>query len=452
MELAAPLPQTRTAFRAVFGGVAVAMFLASADQTVLAAVLPAIGSALGGLEHVSWVVVAYLIAATVAAPLYGHLGDRFGRRRMLLAALALFTAASALCAVAPTLGALVAARTLQGLGAGGLMTLSQALIGECVAPLERPRFQGYFAAIFALSSTLGPLIGGYLTEHTSWRMVFAVNLPLGALAAILALRIPTPAPAPLARFQPDVGGTVLFGLTVSALLLALTGAVPRVPSLGVAAAATVALAWCERRAADPVIPLRLLAVRAIARSDLAVFCLAASLFATILYLPLFLQLGRGVGVGASGLLLLPVTLAIAAASGATGKLISATRRLTIFPAAGLALSTAAFVTLAATVVSAPTALVVALAIAAAIGLGTVMPACQVIVQDAAGSAALGAATASISVSRSIGGAFGAALAGALVLGMTPPGLEHAFSALFAALAGLTALGFASVLAIPRTRL
>jgi EmrB/QacA subfamily drug resistance transporter len=452
MELAARLPATRSAFRAVFGGVALAMFLASADQTILAAALPAIGAALGGLEHVSWLAVAYLIAATVAAPLYGHLGDRFGRRRMLLGALALFTAASALCALAPTLAALLAARVLQGLGAGGLMTLSQALIGERLPPRERPRFQGYFASIFALSSTLGPLIGGYLTEHLSWRMVFAVNLPLGALAAFLALRVPAQAPASTAGFRPDVAGTMLFAAAVSALLLALSGAAERTALLAAAGAAAAALLWWERRAADPLIPLRLLAVAAIARADALVFCFAAALLGTVLYLPLFLQLDRGFAPGASALLLLPITLAIAVASAATGKLISATRRLTIFPAAGLALSTAAFATLAATVASAPTPLMLALAITAALGLGTVMPACQIIVQEAAGGEALGAATASISVCRSIGGAFGAALAGALVLGAAPARLGHAFGAMFVALAALTALGCAFAVAIPRRML
>ena len=161
------------------------MFLAAADQTILASALPTIGSGLGGLEYVSWVVVAYLLAATIAAPLYGHLGDRFGRKRMLLIALSVFTVASAACAAAPTLLTLVVARAVQGLGGGGLMTLAQALIGEHVPPRERGRFQGYFAAVFALASMSGPILGAYLTEHIGWRSVFAINLPLGVLAPCL---------------------------------------------------------------------------------------------------------------------------------------------------------------------------------------------------------------------------------------------------------------------------
>ena len=177
---------SRQAFLQVFPGVMVAMFLAAADQTILASALPTIAGSLGGLADLSWVVIAYLLAATIAAPLYGHLGDRFGRRRMLLGALAIFTAASLACALAPTLLLLIAARAVQGLGGGGLMTLAQALIGEHVSPRERGRFSGYFATVFALASTSGPVLGAYLTEHLSWRAVFAVNLPLGLVAAILA--------------------------------------------------------------------------------------------------------------------------------------------------------------------------------------------------------------------------------------------------------------------------
>src|SRR4029077_19432837 len=154
----------------------------------------------------SWVVVAYLLAAAVAAPLYGHLGDHFGRQRMLLVALAVFTAAALACAVAPTLLFLIVARAVQGLGGGGLMTMAQALIGEHVSPRERGRFAGYFATVFALASTSGPVLGAYLTEHWSWRAVFAVNLPLGLVAALLAMRIPQPAIVRQGRFRPDIAG------------------------------------------------------------------------------------------------------------------------------------------------------------------------------------------------------------------------------------------------------
>src|SRR5690242_5035959 len=221
---AAPDPQltVRDAFRQVFPGVMVAMFLAAADQTILASALPTIATRLGGFAYLSWVVVAYLLAATIAAPLYGHLGDRFGRRRMLLIALAIFTIASIGCAAAPTLLMLVVARAVQGAGGGGLMTLAQALIGEHVAPRERGRFQGYFAGVFALASTSGPILGAYLTEHVSWRSVFAINLPLGVVAGILALRIPQVRPSRASAYRPDIVGTLLFCASTLTLLFTLS--------------------------------------------------------------------------------------------------------------------------------------------------------------------------------------------------------------------------------------
>src|SRR6202795_2481206 len=219
---AAQRAMSREAFLRVFPGVMVAMFLAAADQTILASALPTIAGSLGGLADLSWVVIAYLLAATIAAPLYGHLGDRFGRRRMLLGALAIFTAASLACALAPTLLLLIAARAMQGLGGGGLMTLAQALIGEHVSPRERGRFSGYFATVFALASTSGPVLGAYLTEHVSWRAIFWINIPLGIVAAALARRIPDTAPPREGRFRPDIVGALLFTLSALAFLFALS--------------------------------------------------------------------------------------------------------------------------------------------------------------------------------------------------------------------------------------
>ena len=488
----ADLAATRRAFRLVFPGVIGTMFLAAVDQTILATALPAISASFGGFADLSWVAVAYLLAATVTAPLYGHLGDRFGRRRMLLAALTVFTLGSIACAAAPTLAALIGGRALQGLGGGGLMSLSQALISEHVPPRERARFQGYFAAVFAVSSTLGPVLGGYLTEHLSWRAVFAINLPLAAGAALLTLRIPQSRQSGSGQFHLDVPGTVLFSASATAFLFALGSAghrlawnSPTILALVVGAAlGFAALVWWERRAVDPVIPVRLLAVPAILRTNSMVFCFAGALFAAVLYLPLYLQVGRGFGIGESGLLLLPITLTIALASTLTGKLISSTGRLTVFPAAGLALSTLAFAILAATVSTAPTPLVLALIMAAAAGRRTVMPASQIIVQDSAGNNALGSATAAVSVSRSLGAAFGVALVGALIYlligrhdavaadllqrvpqnaaayGALLPGgnsaiaadLDRAFHLVFAVLATLTAIGSALALSVPRRRI
>lgn len=401
----------------------VAMFLASADQTILASALPTIASSLEGIADLSWVVVAYLLAATVAAPLYGYLGDRFGRRRVLLAALAVFTLASLACAAAPSFFWLVIFRALQGLGGGGLMTLAQALIGEHVAPRERGRFAGYFATVFALASTTGPVLGAYLTEHFSWRAIFLINLPLGIVAAVLALRVPH---APMHRragpFRPDIVGALLFCGGTAAFLFALSSGGHRFPWLslpmvllvsGAVAALGTLVVW-ERRHHDPVLPLELLKLPAIARSNAVVLCFGAALFSTILYTPLYLQLGRGIGIGASGALLLPITLAQVTSSALTGRAVTHTGHVTLFPKVGLSLATVAFITLGLTVSIAPVPLVLALMATVGAGLGMVMPPTQVMVQTAAGRKALGVATGTMSLSRAVGGAIGVSVVGAVL--------------------------------------
>jgi EmrB/QacA subfamily drug resistance transporter len=484
MATALPLDNaaaTRAAFRLVFPGVMVAMFVASVDQTILATTLPAIGATFGDLADVSWVAIAYLLAATVTAPIHGYLGDRFGRRRMLTVALGVFVIASVGCALAPTLFALVVGRAAQGAGGGGLMTLSQALIGEHVPPRERARFQGYFAAMYALASTLGPVLGGVLTEHLTWRAVFWINLPLVAIATALAFRIPHVPPAPSRRFRFDFAGAALFGVSAVALLYALASGGHRLgwtsPTLltllGTAATGFIVLGWWERRVADPMIPVRLLSVPAILRSNVVVMCFAACVFSAVLYLPLYLQLGRGAGIGESGLWLLPISLSTAAGATVAGRLISRTGRLTAYAIAGLVVTSVAFATLAVALHVAPTPWVVVLMMVSTFGLGGVMPACQIIIQDTAGRGALGSATASISVSRSIGGATGVALVGALLFGLigSYEGLLHgagsagaaveqaaargrldtAFRIVFAALATIAAAAAAIAWTIPRRR-
>jgi MFS family permease len=269
------------------------------------------------------------------------------------------------------------------------------------------------------------VLGAYLTEHLSWRAVFMINLPLGLIAALLALRIPL-APMPTqGRFRPDVVGTLLFGTATPLLLFVLTSGGHRLAwtsplLLGLAAAAIVGFlalfAW-ERRVDDPVIPIRLLGVPAIARSDALVMCFAAALFSTVLYTPLYLQLGRGLRIGQSGLLLLPITLSMVVTSALVGQAITRTGRVNVFPRVGLWIACAAFAGLGLSVHGGPTALIMALTMLVGVGLGTVMPPTQVTVQSAAGRAALGRATASISLSRSIGGALGVAISGAVLFAM-----------------------------------
>jgi MFS family permease len=241
------------------------MFLAAIDQTIVATALPAIAGSLGEVERVSWVVVSYLVASTIAAPVYGRLGDVLGRRRMLITALCIFIGASVFCAVASSMVMLTVARVVQGLGGGGLMTLTNALVGETVPPRERGRYQGYLASVFVVASTFGPVAGGWLTEHFGWPSVFLVNLPLGAVALVMVFRLRAFTEG-VGRFHFDFIGVVLFSLFIAPLLLALEQAqrfpLARMPTvlvlLGVAALSLVLLLRHERQIAAPLLPIALL--------------------------------------------------------------------------------------------------------------------------------------------------------------------------------------------------
>jgi EmrB/QacA subfamily drug resistance transporter len=407
------------------------MFVGTLDQAIVAAALPAIAADLGSFGNIAWLVTAYLLAATVAAPIYGRLGDAFGRKPALLTALVLFLAGSVACATAGSLSMLIAARGLQGLGGGGLMTLAQALIGEAVSPRERGRFQGWFGAIFALASTLGPVAGGVLCERFGWRSIFWVNVPLGIAAAGAAARL---ASAPgQGRFSPDILGTPLFVVSTVALLLALslgghtswTSAPVAVPLL-LAMAGFLLLGPVEVRARDPLIPPSLVRLPVVWRSSVCVFLFASLLFAMIVQLPILFELGYGVTPASSGLLLLPLTLTQVVVSTITGSRISATARPTSPMFAGLAIAGAGLAVLGGVVTMGPVAVCLASTLVG-IGLGTTMPAAQTIVQWASGSEHLGTATGLLSFARSIGGVVGAALATALLFGVlsrSSPGIAE----------------------------
>jgi EmrB/QacA subfamily drug resistance transporter len=406
-------------FRAVFFDVAPAMFIGTLDQAIVAAALPTIGKDLGAPSHVSWLVTVYLLCATVAAPVYGRVGDALGRKQALLGALAIFLAGSLACAVAPTLLLLIAARALQGLGGGGLMILAQALIGETVSPKERGRFQGWFAAVFALASTLGPVAGGFLTEHLGWRSIFWVNIPLGGIAAASALRLRAARGA--GGFSPDFLGTFLFVAATVALLMALSlgnsagWASPRVSLLFLSTVVCGAMLWpVEHRTLHPLLPTSVVRHPVVWRCAICVLLFAATLFAVIVELPVLLQTGLGLRPSTSGLVLVPLTLAQVLVSTATGNRISRNGRPRLPMVAGLAILATGMLLLALTVNCGLWFVCGAVAVVGT-GLGTTMPAAQTAVQWAAGPTQLGSATAILSFARSVGGVCGAALASALFL-------------------------------------
>src|SRR4051812_41099834 len=306
-HIAAP---ATTSVRVPFAALILAMLPAVLDQTILATALPTIASDLGTLSDVSWLVTAYVVTATASTPLWGKLGDRHGRRRLLLTSLGTFLVASAACGLAQDLTQLIVTRGIQGVGAGGLMTLAMASVGDLVAPRERGRYQGYIMAAFAGATVLGPLVGGVLVDHAPLRWVFYVTLPVGA-AALFALSATLPAGAD-DRPQPRLdlaGAALLTGAATALMLTCLWGgnryAWGSAEILGLAAATLglgAALVIHERRAEDPIVPLNLLATPVVALVSVALFLATASLFAITVFVPLFLQVVTGASPTEAGLL------------------------------------------------------------------------------------------------------------------------------------------------------
>jgi EmrB/QacA subfamily drug resistance transporter len=422
-----PEPQPAVAFDRrrffrLFTAVMLPMFLAAVDQTLLATATPVISRELGGLRDTSWLAVAYLLASVVTVPLYGQLGDRFGRRRVLVGAIALFSLGSLACGLAPSLGLLIAGRVLQGFGGGGLMTLSQALIGEVVPPRLRARNQGYFAIIFTLASVGGPVIGGLVVHNASWRWLFLVNLPLCVLAGWRLYRLRGDDVAHRARGRPDVAGLLLFASAIGTSLFWLssgghhfgwTSATSLALALGAVVLWTLLLR-VERRAERPFLPIDLVRRPAIRYAVLTVIGFASAMFAMVFYLPVYLQLVLHINPAQSGLLLLPLTAGIVSGAALTGRLIVWTGRPTDIPKFGLLFAAASLCAMA--LAPADKRMLVALGFTSGLGLGSVMSVMQIVTQTEAGPARLGAAAGTISLARSFGSSLGASAFGALIYG------------------------------------
>ncbi|HZL40400.1 MAG TPA: MFS transporter [Pseudolabrys sp.] len=427
------------AFLTIFPSIMLPMFLAVVDQTIVATALPAIAAGTGEVERASWIVVSYLIAATIAAPIYGRLGDAFGRRKLMFFALAVFIVASLLCAASPTIELLTLSRVLQGLGGGGLMTLSQALVGETIPPRERARYQGYLAAVAVCANTFGPVAGGILTEHFGWQSIFLVNVPIGLGAFFLVARLPKPTGERL-PWKADPGGLALVTIFVATTLLALEQVqhveLSSLPLGGmlllIGVIALVLLVRHENRAPSPLIPLQLLRQPAIWHSDALAACHGAALVSLITFLPIYLEVVRGFTPSTTGLLLVPLTIGIGIGSLVTGRLVNTTGLTTVFPIFGLVLCTANFIVLALWAGALGTTLLAALLLGCGLFMGTVMGVVQVSVQHSAGQLRLGEAAASVQFSRSIGAAFGTALVATLlfaVLALRNPQAASVFAAM-----------------------
>ncbi len=404
----------------VIGGLMLAMLMASLDQTIVSTALPTIVGELGGLQHLSWVVTAYLLAATVSTPIYGKLGDIYGRKGVFQVAIVLFLVGSVLCGLAQNMLELIAFRAVQGLGGGGLMVGAQAIIADVVSPRERGRYQGYFGAVFGLSSIGGPLIGGFFTDHLSWRWVFYVNVPLGILALVVTavvLRLP---PGRV-EHRIDILGAALLATGVSCLVLLTTWGgtqypwgSPEILGLGIAAIVCLGLfVVAESRAAEPILPLHLFRMRVFVVASAVGFIVGLALFGTITYLPLFLQLVTGASATNSGLLLLPLMGGVLTSSIVSGQVISRTGRYRVFPIAGTALMGLGMMLLSRIDARTSQGMVSLDMVVLGLGLGLVMQVLVLVVQSSVERGDLGVATSAATFFRSVGGSIGTAIFGAV---------------------------------------
>ena len=411
---------TGRALWTVFAALMLGMFLAALDQTIVSTALPTIVGALGGLSHLSWVVTAYLLAATVSTPIYGKLGDMYGRKPVFQAAILIFLAGSMLAGLSQSMDQLIGFRALQGIGAGGLMVGAQAIIGDIVPPRERGRYMGLIGAVFAVASVAGPLLGGFLVDNLSWRWVFYVNMPVGVLAtAIVALRLRLPVARSMHRID-YLGAVLLAGGVGSLVLLTSWGGnlyawgSSTIVGLGIAGVALLALfIWQERRAGEPMLPLHLFRSGVFDVANAIGFTIGMAMFGAIVFIPLYLQLVYGASPTSSGLRLLPLMGGLLVASIASGRAISHMGRYKMFPIAGTATLVVGMYLLSRLAVGTAPWVASVYMLVVGIGIGLVMQVLILVVQNAASPREIGVATSTATFFRSVGGSFGVAIFGAI---------------------------------------
>ncbi len=418
-----------------FSGLLLVLLLAALDSTIVATALPTIVGDLGGLAHLSWVVTAYLLAETIVTPLYGKLGDLYGRKVVLQTGIVLFLVGSALCGLATGMLGLILFRGLQGLGGGGLTVTTQAVVGDLVSPRERGRYQGIFGAVFGFASIAGPLLGGYFTTHLSWRWIFYVNLPLGVLAMVV-LQATLPGRQGRVKHAIDYAGAALLAIGLSGLTLLCDlggtaypwGAPPVLALLAVTGLALAGFVLAERRAAEPVLPLHLFRERTFALTSAVGFIVGFALFGSVTYLPLFLQVVKNVSPTASGLEMVPMMGGMLVTSIVSGQLISRRGRYRIFPVLGTAVMAVGLYLLSRMSPATGTATALLDMLVLGLGLGMVMQVLVVAVQNAVAYRDLGVATSGATLFRLIGGSIGTAVLGAIFAGRLVANLAAALPA------------------------
>jgi EmrB/QacA subfamily drug resistance transporter len=429
-----------------FGAIMLATLLSALDQTIVATALPEIADDLNGFGDLSWVVTAYLLSTTVTVPLYGKLSDLYGRRRLFIVSISIFLVGSALCGLSQSIGQLIAFRALQGIGAGGLIPLSQAAIADLFSPRERGRYQGYIGAMWATAAVAGPLLGGKLTDSASWRWIFLINLPLGIVALVVVVKTMRIQHTPR-EHTIDYGGAVALSIGVTAVLLASAwgGSSYAWDSPEVIAAAVIgvaglaAFAVIESHVSEPLLPLDLFRGKTFSVSTAAALLIGGVLFGITIYVPVYVQRVLGASATSSGVVLIPLSFGWVLASFASGQYISRTGRYKIFPIAGSLLVLAGCILLALVGEDTSRIVVTLDLTVVGLGMGTMFQTFVIATQNRVDMSEIGVATAAIQFFRSMGGSLAVAGLGALLTAQLAGGLAHATHAVFVAMVPLAAL-------------
>ncbi|MFH8224495.1 MDR family MFS transporter [Streptomyces sp. NPDC018057] len=414
-----PAPGTR-GVAAAMSALILAVLLAALDQTIVSTALPRIAEDLNGFDDIAWVSAAYLLASTAVTPLWGKLGDMFGRKRLYLASTSIFLVASVACGLAQNLPELIGARALQGMGGGGMIVLTFALVGDIVAPGERGRYQGMFGSVYGVASIVGPLLGGIFTDQLSWRWAFLINLPIGAVALVIAARV-LPAGAKGAKARIDyLGSLVLAAIATGIVLVTSFGerwgwTSPAILGLILATVVlAVLLVPVERRAAAPVLPVAMLTSRTVVFSSLIGFVANAAMFSVLVYLPTYLQIVDGVSATLSGVHLLPLVAGLVVSQSLAGRWAAHAGRLRLILVSGLLVNLAGLLLLGTVGAGTGTVVLGVYFLITGVGMGMVPMVVLTTVQNSVPAADLGAASAVVTFARSIGAAFGVAVFGTLL--------------------------------------
>jgi EmrB/QacA subfamily drug resistance transporter len=431
----APFLLTKRRIWIIFGALIAGMLLASLDQTIVSTAMPTIVGELGGVEHQVWITTAYILATTIVMPIYGKFGDVLGRRNLFLLAIALFTLASVACALATDFWAFVTFRAIQGLGGGGLMILSQAIIADIVPAKERGKYLGPLGAVFGLSAVGGPLLGGFFVDHLTWQWAFWINIPVGIAAfviAFVALKLPSKrASAPI-----DILGVVFLSIATTCLIFFTDfggdsahgwGALETWAWGAGLLAASVAFVMTEARAADPIIPLSLFRNPIFVNATAIGLALGIGMFAAIGFVPTFLQMSSGTSAAASGLLMLPMMAGLMGTAIASGVLISRTGRYKIFPIVGTLLTGVAMVAMTTLTAQTPIWLICVFLFFFGAGLGLIMQVVVLVVQNAVPAAQIGTATSTNNYFREVGAALGIAVFGTIFTNRLTENLTGVFT-------------------------